>query len=51
MQGLSDVIRDVDPHVICLQEVTPNILGCCCHAQPWFEQWTARRAAGGSTSP
>ena len=38
VQGLSDVIRDVDPHVICLQEVTPNIL-MLLHAQPWFEEY------------
>ena len=38
VQGLSDVVRRVDPHVLCLQEVTPNIL-MLLHAQPWFEEY------------
>ena len=24
VQGISDVVADTDPHVICMQEVTPN---------------------------
>ena len=35
VQGLSGVVRRVDPHVLCLQEVTPNIL-MLLHAQPWM---------------
>ena len=38
MQGLSDVVSALDPHVLCLQEVTPNIL-MLLHAQPWFEEY------------
>ena len=38
VQGLSDVITENDPHVICLQEVTPNIL-MLLHAMPWFEEF------------
>ena len=38
MQGLSDVVSALDPHVLCLQEVTPNIM-MLLHAQPWFEEY------------
>jgi tyrosyl-DNA phosphodiesterase 2 len=38
VQGMSDVVMDTDPHVICLQEVTPNIL-MLLHAMPWFEDY------------
>lgn len=35
---MSDVVMDTDPDVICLQEVTPNIL-MLLHAMPWFEDY------------
>ena len=38
VQGLSDVVVRSDPHVLCLQEVTPNIL-MLLHAMPWFEAY------------
>lgn len=38
MDGLTDIIMREDPHVICLQEVTHNIL-MLLHAQPWFEDY------------
>ena len=38
VQGLSDVVVESDPHVLCLQEVTPNIL-MLLHAMPWFEEY------------
>ena len=38
VQGLSDVVVQSDPHVLCLQEVTPNIL-MLLHAMPWFEAY------------
>jgi|TARA_B110000967_G_C18880451_1_gene560728 tyrosyl-DNA phosphodiesterase 2 len=38
VQGLSDVVRESDPHVLCLQEVTPNTL-MLLHAQSWFETY------------
>ena len=40
VQGLSDVVVDTDPHVVCLQEVTPNI-HMLLHAMPWFEDYKA----------
>jgi tyrosyl-DNA phosphodiesterase 2 len=38
VQGLSDVVVENDPHVLCLQEVTPTIL-MLLHAMPWFEEY------------
>ena len=42
MQGLSDVIMETKPHVISLQEVTPNIL-MLLHAFAWFEEYKVGR--------
>ena len=38
IDGLTDIVMREDPHVICLQEVTHNIL-MLLHAQPWFEDY------------
>ena len=38
VQGLSDVVVRSDPHALCLQEVTPNIL-MLLHAMPRFEAY------------
>ena len=45
VQGISDVVADTDPHVICMQEVTPNIL-MLLHAMPWFEEYKGTPPVG-----